>query len=200
MKKVLALVLVLGMASMASAAFQISVHPSDGTPANWDPMNPQNSQITIKPSETLRLDIWTDAPLIIGDFPGYAMLTVNRYGTIAGGEIVGPADPTNPDNRSYFIDTPDNTGVSGVPEGMNGVAGFVGVLDGTAIPAGTVLFDYITFHCEEVGDAVITLYSLDSNFGVSAALDQVIIHQIPEPMTLSLLTLGGLGLIRRRRA
>ena len=56
---------------------------------------------------------------------------------------------------------------------------------------GTVATD-VAFHCDGEGD--VTLYLVDNNGEVA---DSQVIHQIPEPMTLALLGLGGL-LLRRK--
>ena len=76
-----------------------------------------------------------------------------------------------------------------------------------------VLIDEIWFHCDSdtpVNDVTVLLTSgginvvnpdtMDlSTIPAGTILDTLIIHQIPEPMTMALLGLGGLALIRRRR-
>jgi hypothetical protein len=50
------------------------------------------------------------------------------------------------------------------------------------------------FHCEGEGD--VTLILVDHETG--EVVDTQVIHQVPEPMSLALLGLGGLVLFRKR--
>jgi len=81
-----------------------------------------------------------------------------------------------------------------------------------------ILMQGLMFHCEEPTDMTISLLAAgqgitrleyDANKNVigqtviyqpGQILDTIVVHQIPEPMTMSLLGLGGLALLRRRRA
>ena len=58
----------------------------------------------------------------------------------------------------------------------------------TAITSG-LLVRNVGFHCEGPGD--VTMYLVDNNGEV---LDSQVIHQIPEPMTMALLGIGGLAM------
>ena len=70
---------------------------------------------------------------------------------------------------------------------------FVGDSAGGLVPGAGFLFD---FHCDGPGDVLITL----NDYNTYEVIDSLTIHQvdIPEPMTLSLLGLGGLFLRRRK--
>lgn len=188
MKKVLALILVLGMASMASAGLQLSV---DGV------QNPVDSEIVLLPSEKVTLDIWTDADIPFFGGEIWAAVVEVTQGKITGGDPIAMGDSvTNIVNGA----TQDNAGLI-PPAGQEGVWGLVRNFQPTvAIPAGATLVDGIEFHCEGIGETIVTLYGVVEGQEMVTMLDQIIIHQIPEPMTLSLLGLGGLALIRRRRA
>ena len=185
MKKLLILMLVLGMASLANAAMQISV--------GGDP-EPVDSQITLLPTETIMLDIWTDA-----DMPAFAggpwMLVVD---TTLGSMTPGTALPP----MTYGLPAPgyttDNANVI-PPAGKEGIWGIAVNTNMTPIPAGTVLYDEIIFHCEAAGDATIYLMNAPEGSMANIIYDSVVIHQIPEPMTILLLGLGGLFLRRRKQ-
>jgi hypothetical protein len=90
--------------------------------------------------------------------------------------------------------------------GFKNVGGVSNVLlassSGTPPPLTGKLVDEIDFHCEAMGDVTLTLVGIyDPGTGEAPTLtvmDTQIIHQIPEPMTLALLGLGGLFLRRRK--
>ena len=179
MKKLLVLMLVLCMASMASAALQISV--------NGDP-EPVDSQITIAPSEELVLDI--HGVLAEPAYENWMIVVAAAEGSINGGvPVAGGLSAIFPYYyTNYFLGYAglDVAGSSAV----SGVAADLGALDG-------LLVDGLMFHCEALGDALVTLYTSQDTVDW-VAVDSVIIHQIPEPMTMALLGLGGLFLRRRK--
>ena len=180
MKKLLIFMLVLGMASLANAALQISV--------GGDP-NPVDSTIWLGVSDTIIIDVWTDAEINTNVGGGYFVLGVDpAYGTLSGGVSLWPAE----EGIVYY----SGAGGTYLPSPEQGDL----LAIGTFLPVGSgitgTIFDSIIFHCEAEGDAVIHLYS--DAFGTPTLVDTVIIHQIPEPMTVLLLGLGGLFLRRRR--
>ena len=81
-----------------------------------------------------------------------------------------------------------------------------------------VMFDHIAIHCTDDGNVEVTVtpeqvssawgvpviycpetgWANDADFGAIGG--SLLIYQVPEPMTMALLGLGGLALIRRRRA
>jgi hypothetical protein len=182
MKKFLILMLVLGMASAANAMLKISVTPVGGA-------NPQ----AMLPSDYLLLDIYTDTGLPLDDARDYALIVATTCGTISG----GVKRPLLGNFAAITYTAQENA--YGVPEGQDG-GGFTSIAAGQAIPVGNVLFDEILFHCEsDNGLTVITLGALDLDWNWTGEIyDQVTVNQIPEPMTIMLLGLGGL-LLRRRK-
>ena len=187
MKKLLVLMLVFGMASLASAQLQISVHKNPPGGETWDPMNPADSEITVMPSQYLMLDIWTTTTIDSGVGEGYFLLgVVPTKGTLTGGDSMWPAES----GINYY----SGLGAGFLPPSEAGDLMTIA----TFSPITGVVFDHILFHCEGLGDAAIHLYS--DAFGTPTLIDTVLIHQIvPEPMTIALLGLGGLFLRRRKK-
>lgn len=191
MKKLLVLLMVLGMATMANAALQISVNGE---------MNPVDSMITIAPSDELVLDIWTDAQILQNS--GFDFVLVTQVAGASIDYLSGVIVYTESGLVLYHDGDAINflgSSAGTLPAGLNGIGGDAWAWD-AAIAAGTTLFDQINFHCTAPGDVTISLFNLDENFNVlMPAMDTVIVHQvIPEPMTMALLGLGGLFLRRRK--
>ena len=191
MKKLLVLMLVLGVATLASAGLQISV---------GGVKEPVDTEIILNLSDTIELDIWTDTDVMPFQSENWALVVSGDYGTICGGvaayTAAGVTNNVGPcaDNADVMPDPPQD-GVWGALANISPTY--------TPIPADTTLIDSIIFHCEGPGDAVIQLYSIVSGepFGdISGGtlLDTVIIHQTPEPITMALLGFGGLFLRRRK--
>jgi hypothetical protein len=189
MRNLLILLLVLGMATAANATLQISVNGIQ---------EPALTEIEIGPSETVELDVWTDADIPSDTFIYWALVASTEEAAIAGGKAIPPFD----DIGLYSCTIYDGAvGVLGYPnpQGTEGVAGTIAASSPTIIPAGTVIFDGIEFHCNLENVDTDVILTLTPDFVEFDIVDRVIIHQTPEPMTLGLLGLGGLGLIRRRR-
>ena len=187
MRKLLVVLLVFAMSSAASAALQISI--------GGDP-EPIDSEIWLTPSQTITLDVWTDAPIVSGVRPDnqyWALVAQTSCADISGGMAVISDD-------DWSFDIGDDAAGMGVPvgQGENGVWGYI-VTFGPDIPVG-VIFDEILFHCViDNGPTDIILYELDDGGGMVGIWDTAVIHQLPEPATIALLGLGGLALLRRRK-
>lgn len=176
MKKLLALLLVLGVASVANAALVLSV---DGDTSQDEIIINEGATVTIGVCNT--------------DAGGYIAYLGFGYVSEGGFELSGPIylgppgyippiyplppEPIIYDDVIYY-----ELGFGIPPEPF------------TEFPPGI----WITFDltCMSAGvDVFVELW--DSSWSV--VVDTLIIHQVPEPMTIALLGFGGLLVLRRRR-
>ncbi len=227
MKKLLALLLVLGMASMVQAGFILSV---GGLPAP--------DVIEIEPSQHITLDIHIEPGTEFngGDF---AIRLSNNQAVLNGADVVFPLSTMRTFNMGLWMlednaptgitystvkDTANEYMLSGGSLTWNSTnnattegpwfGGYIPAVEANSYP---VLMDGLDLHCVEATDVVVELIApygisrlLHNASGVvtgsekiiqdGTVMDSIVIHQIPEPMTMSLLGLGGLALLRRRRA
>jgi len=170
MKKLVVLVLVLGLAAMANAGLTLSV-----------------SSTLLAPSDTASVSIYGDYTVLAQGLGDYFL------GTVVGG---GPGslsnmvlDYTGNDSSVYTIDDSELAEFLGIENPLVGIS----LSDLTLNPPlVNGLLVHGIFHCGGAGN--VTLVLLD---GDGYLVDSVVISQIPEPMTLALLGLGGL-FIRRK--
>jgi len=165
MKKLLVLLLIIGMASAANAAIMLSV---DG--------DTTQEEIYLLENDTAEIGV------LVTDAVYYeAGLTFARVSE-GGFELSNEAcpweppvgiPPMPPDDFIYYAIAP--------PPDWTPVPGLWFTVDLTCISAGVDVFVDL----------------IDPQVG--ALIDTLTIHQIPEPITLALLGLGGLLLLRRRR-
>jgi hypothetical protein len=180
MKKLLVLMMVLGMASMANATIQISVNGVvDGQGI---------TDITLSPSDTITIDIWNNADdLPLRNFAGYLYIQPNNTGCYdLSNARLGPAAGDFPSDFIYDNLEP----IDSFTVNQNWAPGTPGEIEGAIF--------LVDFHCL-TPDNVLTIDLYDSRVNEGYDIvDTLIIHQIPEPMTMVLLGLGGLFLRRRK--
>ena len=194
MRKLLILIVVLGVASMANATLQISV---EGDP------EPVDSEIWADPSIPINLDIHGNI-VDTGDYVYYLLLVDQAEGSLSATDascVWGNLSQIDYFTNSYPATYMDvwigRAGLTKPP--IDGIAGYVGDSGGGGTGGLIAIVDPIPFHCEGPGDAIVTLLtSPTAGVGTWAVEDTVTIHQIPEPITMALLGLGGL-LLRRRK-
>jgi hypothetical protein len=196
MKKLLILMLVLGLTSVANAALvgvELSVNGVTDGPDN-------TTYITIAPCDTIVIDVfgpadtgWFGVVAIMGSFP-------NVTGGEWGDELGPPYDPLC---SSYYYEA------AGYPKVLPGAGDILAMTrrieyddwgygyelsaaSATSVPGGKQ-FEYL-YHCC-LPDEVVTIQLWDA---YDWALADTIVVTQPEPMTIMLLGLGGL-LLRRRK-
>jgi hypothetical protein len=194
MKKLLVLMLVLGLTSIAGAAVgsntgkvvQLSV---DGVVTDEYFTEPGTE---LDESDTVTLDI------TLAD--GYAMDAMELDLEVIGAATISLPDPATDiivaDFESWSLVVDDVT--------AKGIGVMAGVTFGQV---SGLLVDHITFHCEGDGYVTVNLTIAGTNQIVApekriltaADLGSIVIGQVPEPMTITLLGLGGLALLRRRK-
>ena len=167
MKKVAITLLILSMAVVANAGLYITV---DGV------VNPPDSTITISPSTWIVLGVWDDGQtnpgtLALGLTNGLASLGASNV-VVSDGVTAMMADDAL---------MAESLGVQNPFISME-----------VTNSSGGILVREIDFHCDGPGDVGIAI--VDENGLVQ---DTQVIHQVPEPMTMALLGLGGLFLRRR---
>jgi hypothetical protein len=172
----LILMLVLGITSVANAAFTLVV---DGEEVG--------GAIDLIGGGLIDIGIYNDTQ---GDTSNtqqlYALVIIND---ITGGEWTGLNNVYIPPAVPGSFNTPSPHPLVGVFEGhftnLNPYFSGVGVLG-----------DY-QYHCLKADNSIVTVELMDGTSGM--ILDSLAIHQIPEPMTIALLGLGGLFLLHRRK-
>ena len=176
MKKILVLTLVLGMVSLANATLTITVDGQD-----------VGDEITIKPSDDIMIGVYSDVDGV--GYDAYAAIIIDaaagKLGSWVGDPIVYDLTPGDPIAEFTYYG-----------EALAGFDTYLlnnSTLDVENQPSAGLAFE-IKFHCDAEGDVVIKL----DNDAWGNTVDTLTIHQIPEPMTLALLGLGGLFLRRRK--
>ena len=161
------------MVSMANAALLISVNGV---------VDPPETEVTLIPSEHAVIDVHSDGT---DRSDVYVYLTVIGAGVLDGTNGIAYEGTANEGGFGDRVIPIDST-----------ILYFDLVIPGNPpemIPEGIVV-DYIDFHCLGEGDVTLLL---GTDIGVGD-WDTQVIHQVPEPMTIALLGLGGLFLRRRK--
>ena len=174
MKKLVALILVLGLATMANAALTLDVSTTND----------------LEESDTLDISVSGD-----GGTPGgsvYLGVATGELGSLnidaLSWHYIG--DTTN----SAWVDDSDTAAILGVDNPFVNLEIGDYPSEGDPDPLTGLLVHGIIFHCDGgINTVTVTLFD-----GEGGYLDSVVIQQIPEPMTLALLGLGGL-FIRRKK-
>ena len=224
MKMLLVLFLVLGMAGFVQGAMSFDIVPTPpATGHGFDPADP------LMPSEWVEIDVVYNGTSNLFS-SGMLYLTITGDGEWCGPDAEMYDPPGMPIEQAWtVIDrfTPEYMwmDVMSLP-GFNSmtkidsknieIGGNTNANTYAAVLPGETIFDHLNIHCTGPEDVVVTLTPATSTANpvgtptywdgdmmvedLEALGSSITIYQVPEPMTVSLLALGSLGLLRRRRA
>ena len=161
MKKLMILVLVLGLTSVTNAALVLSLNG-----------NTDISEITVAPSDEFTVDVYSATGL------------TDEFNII----FAGPASYSDM-GTVHIPPAPSTLTVSEYQPGW-----LMGLQTAPVIDSQIGTWWDIVLHCDGEGDVIITLYDYSGWY----VIDTAVVHQVPEPMTIALLGLGGLFLRRRK--
>jgi len=183
MKKLLVVLMVLTMATIANANLLISVN------GNTDM---SDTSFTLLKDQTANIDIESTIAEI-ADAPAFIVMTgigTASFDLSNATNIISANVP--PGTSVYFWsgDPADGAVFADIAIPQNPVP---------ALPLNVALVDNMILTCTGLGDVTLSLYMDRSTIGgVFQLMDTQVIHQIPEPITVALLGLGGLFLRRRK--
>jgi hypothetical protein len=191
MKKLLVLLVVLAVATVANAGIKISV---------GGVVDPPDTSIMLMPSETVAIGIYGDGQTV--NPVNLWLITQGPGSNMGAGALLDPAM-----DMGFVVHYTDDG--EGILSWLGSVgfptmdAYFVSLASSAAPPpmiTGECLGDAV-FHCDAPGEVTLSLVEIfddgEGNITITP-YDTQVIHQIPEPMTLGLLGLGGLFLRRRK--
>jgi hypothetical protein len=192
MKKFICVLVFLALVNVANAGIvDLQISSLNGVPIN--PVK----EITVMPTDVLNFDVVYSAPTGMFAWSISMEMIVGGPGTL---DISTYTKPTGYWNADFTKVTAQTYGAL-----IDATANDIGT-----VPPGVVL-DHFLLHCDGPGTVLITLLETEeTSAGLSQETDGsdlfpllagtgVIIHQIPEPMTLTLLGLGSLFLARRKK-
>ena len=190
MKKLLILMLVLGMTATVNAALSsIDISVNGATDV---------TEMTLEASETAVIDVHV---LAQEQGIGYLVITWpsdpdGEWYDDLGANVPGQWETSYPTYPNVYAGAGNFPGStirwSHAAVGFGYEFTVAGSAAAPQLPGG-LAFDYL-FHCEEA-DSTVVIQAWDED---QHLMDTLTIHQVPEPMTIMLLGLGGL-LLRRRK-
>jgi hypothetical protein len=187
MKKLLVLALVLAMAGMASASMILQVNGVD---------DPPETEVTLLVDDTALIGVYAPAEGVQGQYLLGITMASTGTGTLDLSQVINDYVSRTGDTTGFteMLDAEENLNAIGLRNWAVNI-----VLTDTLDPIEPVLnqlVSKIVFTCTGLGDVTLQLW--DFAEGDPFVIDSQVIHQIPEPITMVLLGLGGLMLRRRK--
>ncbi len=192
-RAVILLLFILCLVPSANAGLFISVNGV---------IEPPLAEVYLQPGETAILGILGDGltppPIALyllvegpGSIDGHTMVYPGSLSTYEDLEAIADSMGMSPENALPVLG--DETGYSNLQD-----IGIISLVDMAIPPAPLegVLVNDIIFHCNGLGDVKLTMWTCAY---IPVIFDTQVIGQIPEPMTLFLLGLGGVILARKAR-
>ena len=192
-KSGLIIIVVLALTSLVEGGFQIGTRYVDGRP-----FEPDTDILQL--DESLYLSIWTDELVFGTELWGYywALVCDWSLATITGGEAGPDAPPLVYfyGSASELWDALVPPGAVTIPEDEDGQWGQIWDLE---LWPGLYLDNFL-YTPISAGDVTVRFLKISGDFvgEVLSVPDSIVIHQVPEPMTIVLFSLGGLFLLRRK--
>jgi hypothetical protein len=186
MKKLLVLVMVLGLVATANAGLcTLSLTGTTTAPAEITVATGSITNIAVLSNDAspqgLLLELDDSAADAAGEMATYSTAVGDWVYT--GGNDMGMTKYAAAGDMASIVDP--------VVETYPGLFGLSGA--GVTSPATTGKWFSINYQAAGLGDMYITLYT-----DAAAPIQTLIVHQTPEPITMTLLGLGGLFLRRRK--
>ena len=191
MKKLLTLMIILGLASMANAGLIFTVNGL-----------PQEPEVWLEPSEIIELGLELSAGETITSYVFGYHLSNDQAELITDGASGSHPDILDPMTDIEFPQGFDFPGELNANEAQY-VKFSAGQLFSPAVAGPTILMAELYVHCLDATDVILTIDVEGTTIIDGVNVDEgtvhtLIIHQTPEPMTIALLGLGGLFLRRRK--
>ena len=179
MKKLLVLLMVLGMTQLASAGLIFTVNGE-----------PQPDEIYLQPSQTIEIGLELEQGQTIAGYQIMYTLS-NEQGEL----LYDGSEPSFYWPGGMFVGKVNGYDQEGVCTWVEIAASNFGTYASGPLD----LMDGLIFHCLEATDVILTVTGVVDLDGVSGVdVDHTLIIHQPEPMTIALLGLGGLFLRRRK--